>query len=448
MLLHSATLSSDEADTFTVLMSSLSVDDHDPETTDLPADPPPMGLVGYFAALPDPRDQRWVIHPLAVVLTLCACAVVAGMKSFTAIVGWVADTPLPLLDQLYGPCGKPAVAPSKTTIWQVVTTADATGVDAAVGAWLATQAGIDITVDAGPGPDPQPDTTDPARCRHQPADHQQQQQAAGDEAQQRDPLRGILAVDGKRVRGAVDADGNAPHLLAAATHEQSLVLAQIDVHHKTNEIPMFAPLLDTINITGMLITADCLHTQRKHACYLNGRDADFVFCVKDNQPKLFAALDALAWHTIAVSDTTTSRGHGRIETRTLQVMPVPPGLPFPHVQQVFLIERTVTDLNGVPLSNVAILGVTSMNTTRGTPRLIAEAVRGQWKIEVLHWIRDTTYREDNSTAHTKSGPRIMATLRNLAIGALHLAGRNDIAEATRWAARNMERPFTILGLTP
>lgn len=433
-----------------MLVSSLSVQDPDPGTTDLLAGPRVMGLADHFAVLPDPRDQRWVTHPLAVVLTLCACAVVAGMKSFTAIVGWVADTPLPLLHHLYDPCGKPAVAPSKTTIWQVVTNADATTVDAAVGAWLATQAGIDITVKAGQGPGPQPGTTHPAHCQRHPTDrHQQEQeQEEGEEAAERDPPRGILAVDGKRVRGAADADGNAPHLLAAATHQQGLVLAQTDVHHKTNEIPMFAPLLDTINIAGMLITADCLHTQRKHACYLNSRGADFVFCVKDNQPKLFDALDALPWPTTAISHATTSRGHGRIETRTLQVIPAPPGLPFPHVNQVFLIERTVTDLHDTPLSNVAILGVTSLNATRGTPERIAEAVRGQWKIEALHWIRDTIYREDDSKAHTKSGPRIMAALRNLAIGALRLAGRNDIAEATRWAARNMERPFTILGLIP
>lgn len=65
-------------------------------------------------------------------LTLCASAVVAGMRSFTAIAGRVADTPPPLLHQLYGPCLKPAVAPSRTSIWQILTNADA-----AVGAWLA-----------------------------------------------------------------------------------------------------------------------------------------------------------------------------------------------------------------------------------------------------------------------------------------------------------------------
>ena len=90
---------------------------------------------------------------------------------------------------------------------------------------------------------------------------------------------------------------------------------------------MFAPLLDTIDITGMLVTADCPHAQRAHARYPNGRDADFVFCVKDNQPGLFAALDALDWTRAPVVHSTTGRGHGRIETRTPQVMAAPRDLP-------------------------------------------------------------------------------------------------------------------------
>ena len=432
MSVHSAILSADEVDAWSVLVSSLSSGDL-PDQADMSVpDSMVMDLVDHFGLLDDPRDQRWVVHPLAAVLTLCAGAVVAGMRSFTAVAGWVADTPLGLLRQVYHRCGKPALTPSKGTIWQVVTNTDATAVDAAVGAWLAAQAGIDITLDPAEEPTAHPGPPLPF---------------GGQRDQQRQAPRAVLAVDGKRVRGAVDADGNAPHLLAAATHEQGLVLAQVDVHHKTNEIPMFAPLLDTLNIAGMLITADCLHTQRKHACYLHGRDADFVFCVKDNQPNLFAALDVLPWRDVPVTHTMTGRGHGRIETRTLQVLPAPPDLPFPHVTQVCLVERKVTDTRGAPLSNVAIFAVTSLSATRGTPQLIAEAVRGQWKIEALHWIRDTIYREDDSTVHTKSGPRVMAALRNLAIGALRLHGRNDIAEATRWAGRKMERAFTILGIT-
>jgi hypothetical protein len=81
-----------------------------------------------------------------------------------------------------------------------------------------------------------------------------------------------------------------------------------------------------------------------------------------------------------------------------------------------------------------------------SPACIAGLVRGQWAIESLDWLRDTLYREDNSTIRTRSGPRAMAALRNPAIGALHQAGRHDTTEATRWASRYISRPFTILGL--
>lgn len=429
-----------------MLVSSLSAGDDGSDGgqgDDLALDTTVVDLVDHFAVIDDPRHPSWVVHPLAAVLVLCAAAVVAGMRGFTAIAGWVTDTPPPMLAMVYSRCGKPPLVPSKSTIWQVVTRVDAAAVDAAVGLWLAARAGIDVAIDAD-----EQAGGDQASVQPQPNDMRAGEPSGRPDGNLAGPPRAILAVDGKRVCGAKDADGNAPHLLAAATHEQGLVLAQIDVHHKTNEIPMFARLLNLINVAGMLITADCLHTQRKHARYLHGRDADFVFCVKDNQPGLFAALDVLPWPDTPITHRMTDRGHGRLETRTLQVMPAPPDLPFPHVEQVFLVERAVTTMTGKPVSNVAILGVTSMNADRGTPENIAQAVRGQWKIEALHWLRDTVYREDDSTVHTRSGPRIMAAFRNLAIGALRLHGRTDIAEATRWATRNTARPFAILGLTP
>ena len=176
-------------------------------------------------------------------------------------------------------------------------------------------------------------------------------------------------------------------------------------------------------------------------------EAPLLHRIKDNQPNLFAALDQLDWPQVPITHTSTDRGHGRIETRTIQVLPAPTDLPFPHVCQVFLVERAVTDLHGKSLSNVAIFGITSLASNRAGPATLAGLTRGHWGIESLHWIRDTVYREDDSRARTRSGPRAMASLRNLAIGALRLANRPDIAEATRWATRRVDRPFTILGLT-
>ena len=358
---------------------------------------------------------------MAVVLVLCAAAVVAGMGSFTAIAGWVLDVPARLLSQLYG---RPCDAPSKATIWRVVTGADAAAVDAVIGAWLAAQAA------ARP--------VDPARADGRP--EQQQELTA-------------VMVDGKTVRGALDAEGNQVHLLAAATHRDALVLGQVEVGAKSNEIPQFAPLLDTLAAAGIdlahtVITADALHTQRDHARYLHERGAGFVFTCKHNQPGLFAALDALPWTRAPIADRDIDTDHGRITTRTIQVLPAPPELPFPHVNQAWLIERYVTDPTGKPLSAIAAMGVTNLTTDRVTPAGLAALVRNHWGIESLHWLRDTVYREDDSTVHTGSGPRVMAALRNLAIGAHHLTGRRDITEATRSASRDMHRPFKILKLTP
>jgi predicted transposase YbfD/YdcC len=236
------------------------------------------------------------------------------------------------------------------------------------------------------------------------------------------------------------------HLLAAVAGVPGVVAAQAEVGTKTNEIPMIIPLLDGLDLDGAVMTADALHTQRATANYVHGRGADFALPVKDNQPGLFDALDALPWRGVPVTHATADRGHGRIETRTIQVMDAPGDLPFPHVSQAYPIERHVTALDGTPLSDVAALGVTSLDATRASPAVLAGLVRGQWAIESLHWLRDTLYLEDQSQVRTRSGPRAMAALRNLAIGALHLAGRHDTTEATRWASRFMERPFTILGL--
>jgi predicted transposase YbfD/YdcC len=207
---------------------------------------------------------------------------------------------------------------------------------------------------------------------------------------------------------------------------------------------MIIPLPGGLSLDGAVVTADALHTQRATADYVHGRGADFAFPVKDNQPGLFDALDALPWRDIPVSHAAADRGHGRISTRIIQVLDALENLPLPHVSQACLIERHVTALDGTPLSEVAALGVTSLDATRAGPGTIAGLVRGQRAIESLHWLRDTLYREDNSTARTRSGPRATAALRNLATGALHQAGRHDTTETTRWASGNTHRPFTIL----
>jgi predicted transposase YbfD/YdcC len=129
--------------------------------------------------------------------------------------------------------------------------------------------------------------------------------------------------------------------------------------------PLFTALLDRIQITGAIITADALHAQREHATCLAGRGAHYLLIVKRNQPSLYAQPAAII------------RGHWGIEDR-------------------------------------------------------------------LHWARGIDFGEDRSQARTASGPRVMASLRNLAITILRLSGAASIAAALRYHARQPSRPFRAI----
>jgi hypothetical protein len=134
------------------------------------------------------------------------------------------------------------------------------------------------------------------------------------------------------------------------------------------------------------VTADALQAVTATANHIHDHGGEFVLPVKENRQALFDALDALPWGQVPLAHTATEKGHGRITTRTIQVLPAPEDLPFPHVSQVFLIERHVTDLAGKPVSDVAALGVASPEPGQADPAALASYVREQWSIESLHWI--------------------------------------------------------------
>jgi predicted transposase YbfD/YdcC len=157
------------------------------------------------------------------------------------------------------------------------------------------------------------------------------------------PQRAV-AVDGKTLRGS--GHYAAPvHLLAAMDHTTAAVLAQTDVDHTTNEITQFRPLLERVDLAGQVITADALHTQRQHAEWLvSEKHADYLLLlVKHNQPARHRQLATVPWHQVPVADLTRDRGHGRVETRQLQVATVV-GLDFPHATQALPITRRVRPL--------------------------------------------------------------------------------------------------------
>ena len=144
---------------------------------------------------------------------------------------------------------------------------------------------------------------------------------------------------------------------------------------------------------------------------------------------------------------TVDRGHGRIGQRSIQTAPVPASVRFPRARQVFVLTRHVTDLaGGHPRTEVAY-GITSLEAAQAAPARLGALVRGQWEIENrLHWVRDVTFDEDRSQARAGHGPQVMATLRNLAVSRLRLAGERNIAAGLRRAGWGHARAFVLLGI--
>jgi predicted transposase YbfD/YdcC len=253
----------------------------------------------------------------------------------------------------------------------------------------------------------------------------------------------VIAVDGKTLRGSGHGGQDSRHLLAALDHAHGVVLGQVGVGAKTNEIPLFTSLLDRIEITGAVITADALHAQREHATYLAGRGAHYLLIVKRNQPGLHAQLAALPWRDVPTAYTRRERGHGRTERRTLKVTEVAKGLAFPHAAQAIKITRRRKVKR--KWSCETCYAITSLTITQAGHAQLAAIVRGHWGIEDrLHWVRDLDFDEDRCQIRTASGPHIMASLRNLVITILRLAGATSIAAALRYHARRPARPLRTI----
>jgi predicted transposase YbfD/YdcC len=366
------------------------------------------GLLTALARVPDPRDPRGVRYPLSAVLAVAVCAVMAGASSFAAITDWLHD-----LDE-HGRTrlGFGDTVPAGTTMWRLLIRLDPTLLAGVLAGWLHTRTGR-----AGPAP---------RRYRR------------------------VIAVDGKTLRGARLGDGRQVHLLAALDTATGIVLAQVTVATKSNEITSFAPLLDAVEavlgtLEGVLFTADALHTQTQHADEIAARRAHLLVQVKGNQPTLFKQLKRLPWAQIPVGDRTRERGHGRRETRTVKAVTVatPGGIAFPHAQQAVRITRTRI-VAGKSSRESAYLTV-SLPAGQALPRDLQTWIRRHWYIEnCLHHVRDVTFREDLHQARTGNGPAIIATLRNTAIGWHRATGATNITRATRQANRRSNDLITAV----
>ena len=251
----------------------------------------------------------------------------------------------------------------------------------------------------------------------------------------------VIAIDGKTVRGARNKTGKAPHLVAALAHGIGAVLGQVAVEEKSNEIPAVRELLKAFtDLAGAVFTIDAMHTQHDTAQAILSRDAEYVMTVKANMPTLYRQLKKLPWTAIpAVS--TVSTDHGRRARRTIKAALAPAWIGFAGAAQVAQLRRTVTR-NGKKTVEVVYLITSDRDAD---PVTLAAWARSHWEIENrLHWVRDVTYQEDKSLVRTGNAPRVMASLRSLAISLLRLDGHVNIAAANRHHARDPQRTLKLL----
>ena len=141
--------------------------------------------------------------------------------------------------------------------------------------------------------------------------------------------------------------------------------------------------------------------------------------------------------------TRLDRGHGRRVRRTIKVTTAPAWITFPGAAQVAQIRRTTTGAGKTTVEVVYV--ITSADHRAAPPHILATWVQGHWGIENrTHWVRDVTFDEDRSRIRTGNAPQVMATLRNIAISLLRLAGWTNIAAAQRHHARSPDRPINLL----
>lgn len=371
-----------------------------------------MQVWGVLSTIADHRCRRGRRHELATVLVVAVAGVLAGARSLASIAGWAGDLPGWARPRL----GIGGRAPSLSTIRRVLVEVDADVLDAVLHAWLAALTPPMVPESFGV------------------------------------PLRAV-AVDGKTCRGARTGDGARVHLFSAVDHATGVPLGQVNAGGKDHEVAAFKAVLDRIDLDGVVVTADALHTQDGHAHYLHRHRGKYVFIVKRNRPKLHAQLASLPWKEVPAGDHTEEKSHGRRESRTLQVVQVAAGIGFPHARLAARITRTrVRATTGAAggtsrtTSTETVYAVTSLTWEEVRPAELARIIRGHWTIENgVHHIRDTTWDEDRCQIRTGTAPRVMATLKNIAIGLIRATAPGaGIAATTRTLGRKTDRLLALL----
>lgn len=238
----------------------------------------------------------------------------------------------------------------------------------------------------------------------------------------------LVAIDGKSCRGSHDAANNLGclHVVSAWASEEGIALGQVATEEKSNEITAIPELLTQLNLSDTLVTIDAMGCQIGIVEQIVSEGGDFVIAVKDNQPKLKAAIEAYFDDAIERDfedikyrvHETTDEAHGRIDERAYYLTKVPDDVAafdaWPQVKAIGYALRLTRHADGQETSEIRYYVLSRYLSGKR----FGEAVRGHWGIESMHWTLDVTFREDDSRTRERTLANNLSWLRRFAVSLL------------------------------
>jgi len=349
----------------------------------------------HFRELPDHRQAGKVTYPLDEVLLLCLLAVLAGADTFVDIARF--GTRKIDLMRRFRPFRDGT--PSHDHLGDILATLDADQFQRCFVAWVASLTGAP---------------------------------------------EGVITIDGKTLRRSHHGKGGkaAIHMVSAFAARQRLVLGQVKVAEKSNEIVAIPKLLDLMAIEGAIVTIDAMGCQRDIAQKVIDKKADYVLALKGNQGTLRDDVDLFCAEQKAngFADAEISRAetvdgdHGRIETRTTTVIQDVEWLrqrhKWPGLNGVVIVE-SARQIDGAITSETRVY-ITSL---RLPAYLMGPIVRDHWSIEnKLHWVMDMIFRDDECRVRTDHAPANFTTLKHMALNLIRRAPSKDSIRLRRKVA--------------
>lgn len=241
----------------------------------------------------------------------------------------------------------------------------------------------------------------------------------------------VSAMDGKKLRRSQDrgCGKQAMSMVSAWATANRVVLGQLKVHAKSNEMKVIPELLKLLDVSGCIVTVDALNCQTKIASQIKAQKADYIFAVKENQGKLYAEVKDLFDGCLAEQfqqvphghARTVEKGHGRIEIRECWTLSDPEFLEYVQQRHHWAGLQTVVmvcaerRINGKRTRSSRYY----ISSLANDVQRILQSIRAHWGIEnKLHWILDVAFREDESRLRKGNGPENFAMVRHMALSLL------------------------------